>query len=98
MDKNNSHKKHTMFDTRPSKKKPKMKNNNRSSNKTRVFTRYRASQKICPLCKNTMLRMVKISDGNIRTQNFIYICNNPNCLQKSDIDQLKKSGWEPVRG
>jgi len=41
--------------------------------------------------------MVKILDGNIRTQNFIYICNNPNCSQKSDVDQLKKAGWEPVR-
>jgi len=74
-----------------------MKNDNRSSTRTRVFTKYRASQKICPLCKNTMLRMVKILDGNIITQNFIYICNNSNCSQKSDIGQLKKSGWEPVK-
>jgi len=74
-----------------------MKKNNHSSVKTRVFTKYRASQKNCPSCKNTMLRMVKISDGNIRTQNFIYICNNPNCSQKSDVDQLKKSGWEPAK-
>ena len=74
-----------------------MKKNNHSSVKTRVFTKYRASQKNCPSCKNTMLHMVKISDGNIRTQNFIYICNNPNCSQKSDVDQLKKSGWEPAK-
>jgi len=75
-----------------------MKNNNHSFGRTRVFTRYRPSPKNCPSCKNTMLRMVKILDGNIKTQNFIYICDNPNCSQKSDVDQLKKSGWEPIRG
>jgi len=75
-----------------------MKNNNRSSSRTRVFTKYRASQKNCPLCKNAMLRMVKLLDGNVKTQNFIYVCNNPNCSQKSDIYQLKKSGWEPAKG
>jgi hypothetical protein len=74
-----------------------MRNDNHSSAKTRVFTKYRASQEICPSCKNTMLRMVKISEGNIKTQNFIYICINPNCSQKSDINRLKKSGWEPIK-
>ena len=72
-----------------------MKNSKRSSDKVRVFTRYRASQKNCPLCKKTMLRMVKILDGNVRSQNFIYICGNPNCSQKSDVERLKKSDWEP---
>lgn len=74
-----------------------MKSNNRSFGGTRVFTRYRPSLRNCPLCKKTMLRMVKVLDGNIKTQNFIYICDNPNCSQKSDINQLKKSGWEPVK-
>lgn len=74
-----------------------MKNNSRSHDGTRVFTRYRPSSQTCPLCKKTMLRMVKILDGNIKTQNFIYICDNPNCSQKSDINRLKKSGWEPIR-
>lgn len=72
-----------------------MRNTKRLSDKIRVFTRYRASQKNCPVCKKEMLRMVKILDGDIKSQNFIYICNNPNCSQKSDVDQLKKSGWEP---
>ena len=74
-----------------------MKNNNHSSGGTRVFTRYRPSSQICPSCRKTMLRMVKVLDENVRTQNFIYICDNPNCSQKSDITQLKKSGWEPIR-
>jgi len=74
-----------------------MKNNNHSFGGTRVFTRYRPSPQNCPSCKKTMLRMVKVLDENVRTQNFIYICDNPNCSQKSDITQLKKSGWEPIR-
>ena len=74
-----------------------MKNNNHSSGGTRVFTRYRPSSQICPSCRKTMLRMVKVLDGNIRTQNFIYICDNLDCSQKSDIHQFKKSGWEPVK-
>jgi len=36
----------------------KTKNNKHSSDKIRVFTRYRASPKNCLLCKNTMVRMV----------------------------------------
>lgn len=74
-----------------------MKNHNRSLGGTRVFTRFRCSTQICPSCKKTMLRMVKLLDGNIRTQNFIYICDNPSCSQKSDINQFKKGGWEPIR-
>ena len=65
-----------------------MKNNNRSFGGTRVFTRYRSSSQTCPLCRKIMLRMVKVLDGNIRIKNFIYICDNPNCSQKSDINQF----------
>jgi len=71
-----------------------MKNSKPSVNKTYVFTRIRPTSAICSACRKPLVRMVKVSDMGQKTQNFMYVCTNPNCSQKVDIHQLKKSGWE----
>ena len=57
---------------------------------TYVFRRIRPTSNACPACRKEMFCMEKIPNST----NLIYVCNNPKCSLKLDVNNLKKSGWQ----
>jgi len=48
---------------------------------------------ICPYCKGKMTEIVRVlDDDKTPTQNFTYICENPNCLLRVDYKRIR--GWK----
>lgn len=56
-------------------------------NTTYVFRRIRPTSNRCPACHKQMACLIK-------NANLTYICDNPECTLKSDVNNLKKSGWQ----
>jgi len=55
------------------------------------------NQQICPACGKSCIAMVKESGFEntiLETQNLTFVCVNPNCSLRIDLDKV--SGWRKI--